>query len=248
MANLVFWILTCFQCPFPCRTYSGGNIGFRNYPPTYQILEYATLENRKLKALLLVQYFFIMDNNCVPATPIQVYRHIGLSYLHPNTRIRSTALLTQYFSSIDNYISLVTNWGMHEICFPMTKTDNICFPITQTDVICFPMTKTDIICAQGSDTVSHPRPIHKYLSYHPETNKYLSPTQKIHKQILSCHPDNTQTNICHSTGQNTNKYLFCHPDNTQIIASAPYCLISTSAFVVKYCRLPDCWCWCLCLA
>ena len=24
MANLVFWILTCFQCPFPCRTYSGG--------------------------------------------------------------------------------------------------------------------------------------------------------------------------------------------------------------------------------
>ena len=27
MANLVFWILTCFQCPFPCRTYSGQNIG-----------------------------------------------------------------------------------------------------------------------------------------------------------------------------------------------------------------------------
>ena len=24
MANLVFWILTCFQCPFPCRTYSGA--------------------------------------------------------------------------------------------------------------------------------------------------------------------------------------------------------------------------------
>ena len=24
MANLVFWILTCFQCPFPCPTYSGA--------------------------------------------------------------------------------------------------------------------------------------------------------------------------------------------------------------------------------
>ena len=237
MANLVFWILTCFQCPFPCRTYSGGNIGFRNYPPTYQILEYATLENRKLKALLLVQYFFIMDNNCVPATPIQVYRHIGLSYLHPNTRIRSTALLTQYFSSIDNYISLVTNWGMHEICIPMTKTDYICFPITQTDVICFPMTKTDIICAQGSDTVSHP------------ANTQIFVFSPRNKQIFVTHPENTQTNICLVT-LIIHKQIFVTQQihNTQIKASAPYCLISTSAFVVKYCRLPDCWCWCLCLA
>ena len=203
MANLVFWILTCFQCPFPCRTYSGGNIGFRNYPPTYQILEYATLENRKLKALLLVQYFFIMDNNCVPATPIQVYRHIGLSYLHPNTRIRSTALLTQYFSSIDNYISLVTNWGMHEICIPMTKTDYICFPITQTDVICFPMTKTDIICAQGSDTVSHP------------ANTQIFVFSPRNKQIFVTHPENTQTNICLVTLIIHKQIFVTQPDKTQ---------------------------------
>merc|ERR1719334_909431 len=31
MANLVFWTLTCFQCPFPCRAYTGMCVS--NEPP-----------------------------------------------------------------------------------------------------------------------------------------------------------------------------------------------------------------------
>ena len=33
MANLVFWILTCFQCPFPCQQYKGNLATSPDYQP-----------------------------------------------------------------------------------------------------------------------------------------------------------------------------------------------------------------------
>ena len=76
MSNLVFWILTCCQCPFPCQQYRGLR-QFCIHPPSSQSRQSTVQLSLKKRIIVLMQ--------CVPKMVFQKFYLISRFFFELET-------------------------------------------------------------------------------------------------------------------------------------------------------------------